>query len=91
MEVVSQIGLKPPKSFIKTTVIGILSLKTTNTWLFDNSGDRTWQPLLVSSQPILDFLEPWVSHVIFFFFFFGQSGEASLWKVCYQPGLPRLI
>ena len=25
----------------------------------NNSGDRTWQPLLVSSQPILDFLEPW--------------------------------
>ena len=59
MEVVSQMGLKPPKSFIKTTVIGILSLKTTNTWLFDNSGDHTWQPLLVSSHPILDFLEPW--------------------------------
>ena len=51
--------LKPPKSFIKTTVIGTLSLKTTNTWLFDNSGDHTWQPLLVSSHPILDFLEPW--------------------------------
>ena len=24
-----------------------------------------------------------------FFFFFGQSGEASRWRVCYQQGLPR--
>ena len=29
---------------------------------FLNSGDRTWQPLLVSSQPILDFLEPCLSY-----------------------------
>ena len=26
-----------------------------------------------------------------FFFFFGQSGEAYLWRVCYQRGLPRLV
>ena len=32
-----------------------------------------------------------VSHVIFFFFFFGQSGGASRWRVCYQGGLPRLV
>ena len=27
----------------------------------------------------------------FFFFFFGQSGEAYRWRVCYQRGLPRLV
>ena len=27
---------------------------------FNHSEDRTRQPLLVSSQPILDFLEPWL-------------------------------
>ena len=27
----------------------------------------------------------------FLFFFFGQSGGACLWRVCYQRGLPRLI
>ena len=32
--------------------------ETTNIWIFYNSGDRTWQPGLISSQPILDFLEP---------------------------------
>ena len=35
-----------------------------------------------------------VSHVIchfFFFLFFGQSGQAYWWKVCYQQGLPRLV
>ena len=58
MEIASQIGLKAPKRCIKTTVIEIISLKTTHVWLFDNPGDRTWQPFLVSSQPILDFLEP---------------------------------
>ena len=45
----------------KTLVIEIVSLKTTNLCFFSfyyYSGDRTWQPLLVSSQPILDFLEP---------------------------------
>ena len=30
-----------------------------------------------------------VSKVIFFFFF-GQRGEASRWRVCYQRRLPRL-
>ena len=25
------------------------------------------------------------------FFFFGQSGEAYRWRVCYQQGLPRLV
>ena len=24
-------------------------------------------------------------------FFFGQSGEAQRWRVCYQRGLPRLV
>ena len=43
----------------KTTVIGIISWKTTNIWLFDNPGRRIWQPFLVRSQPIFDFLEPW--------------------------------
>ena len=34
-----------------------------------------------------------VSHVmfLFFLFFFGQSGEAYRWRVCYQRGLPRLV
>ena len=35
-----------------------------------------------------------MSHVIFFiflYFFFGQSGESYLWRVCYQRGLPRLV
>ena len=26
-----------------------------------------------------------------FFFFFGQSGEAYWWRVCYQQGLPCLV
>ena len=26
-----------------------------------------------------------------FLFFFGQSGGASCWRVCYQRGLPRLF
>ena len=30
-------------------------------------------------------------HVTFFSFFFGQSGEAYRWRVCYQRGLPRLV
>ena len=30
-----------------------------------------------------------MSHVIFFFF--GQSGEAYRWRVCYQWGLPRQV
>ena len=31
-------------------------------------------------------------HMYFlFFFFFGQSGEAYRWRVCYQRGLPRLV
>ena len=29
--------------------------------------------------------------VMFFLFFFGQSGGASRWRVCYQQGLPRLV
>ena len=29
-----------------------------------------------------------MSHVTFFF---GQSGEAYQWRVCYQRGLPRLV
>ena len=28
---------------------------------------------------------------LFFFFFFGQGGEAYRWRVCYQRGLPRLV
>ena len=32
-----------------------------------------------------------MSYVTFFFFFFGQSGEAYWWRVCYQWGLPRLV
>ena len=28
---------------------------------------------------------------LFIFFFFGQSGEAYRWRVCYQRGLPRLV
>ena len=60
IEVASQISLKAQKRCIKTLVIWIISLKTTNIYIyfFNNSGDRIWQPLLVSSQPILDFLEP---------------------------------
>ena len=27
----------------------------------------------------------------YFYFFFGQSGEAYWWRVCYQRGLPRLV
>ena len=31
-------------------------------------------------------------HVSFlFYFFFGQSGEAFWWRVCYQRGLPLLV
>ena len=30
-------------------------------------------------------------HVSLFFFFFGLSGEAYRWRVCYQRGLPRLV
>ena len=30
-----------------------------------------------------------MSHVTLFFF--GQSGEAYCWRVCYQRGLPRLV
>ena len=30
-------------------------------------------------------------HILFFYFFSGQSGEASWWRVCYQRGLPRLV
>ena len=33
-------------------------------------------------------------HMLFLFiylFFFGQSGEAYWWRVCYQRGLPRLV
>ena len=34
-----------------------------------------------------------MSHVIchMSYFFFGPSGEAYLWRVCYQQGLPRLV
>ena len=28
---------------------------------------------------------------IFYFLFFGQSGGASRWRVCYQRGLTRLV
>ena len=28
---------------------------------------------------------------LFIYLFFGQSGEASRWRVCYQRGLPRLV
>ena len=31
------------------------------------------------------------SHMFFCFCFFGQSGEAYRWRVCYQRGLPRLV
>ena len=30
-------------------------------------------------------------HIFYFIFFFGQSGEAYRWRVCYQRGLPRLV
>ena len=31
-------------------------------------------------------------HMYFIFIlFFGQSGEAYRWRVCYQRGLPRLV
>ena len=30
-----------------------------------------------------------MSHILFFFF--GQSGEAYRWRVCFQRGLPRLV
>ena len=56
MEVARQIGLKVQKRCINTLVIGRISLKTRNICVFKYSGDRIWQPLLVSSQPILEFL-----------------------------------
>ena len=31
------------------------------------------------------------SHFFYYLFFFGQSGEAYRWRVCYQRGLPRLV
>ena len=59
MEVASQSVLKPQKRCIKTTVIGLISLKLQiYGFFFYNSGVCTWQPLLVSSEPILDILEP---------------------------------
>jgi hypothetical protein len=59
LENASQMGLKAQKKCIKTTEIGIICLKNYKYMaFFDNPGDRTWQPFLVSSQPILDFLEP---------------------------------
>ena len=58
INIASQIGLKDQKRCIKTTAIEIISWKTNIIWIFYISGDRPWQPLLVSSQPILDFLEP---------------------------------
>ena len=37
----------------------------------------------------------YMSHVIIssspFFSFYGQSGEANRWRVCYQWVLPRLV
>ena len=30
-------------------------------------------------------------HIFFIYFFFGRSGEAYRWRVCYQRGLPRLV
>ena len=30
-------------------------------------------------------------HIFFIFFFFGQSGEAYWWRVCYKRGLPCLV
>ena len=32
-----------------------------------------------------------MSHFFYFYFFFGQNGEAYRWRVCYQRGLPRLV
>jgi hypothetical protein len=32
-----------------------------------------------------------ICHNYFIYFFFGQSGEAYRWRVCYQGGLPRLV
>ena len=35
-----------------------------------------------------------MSHVtchLFIYLFFGQTGEAYRWRVCYQRGLPRLV
>ena len=32
-----------------------------------------------------------VSDIFYFLFIFGQSGEASQGRVCYQRGLPRLV
>ena len=32
-----------------------------------------------------------MSHDYFFIIFFGQSGKARWWRVCYQRGLPRLV
>ena len=33
---------------------------------------------------------PYVGFFIYIFFY-GQCGEASRWRVCYQRGLPRLV
>ena len=30
-------------------------------------------------------------HIFIYLFIFGQSGEASQGRVCYQRGLPRLV
>ena len=32
-----------------------------------------------------------MSQFLFSFFFFGQRGGTSRWRVCYQPGLLRLV
>ena len=37
---------------------------------------------------------PQMSRVIYLFIFilfFGESGEAFRWRVCYQQGLPHLV
>ena len=37
-------------------------------------------------------LPPYVTFILFsFHLVFGQSGESSWWRVCYQRGLPRLV
>ena len=51
MEVVSQIGLKAQNRYIKTTVIGVKSLKATNVWYFI-SKQRPSGPMLSISRNV---------------------------------------
>ena len=72
----------------------ILFLQTFKTSLHPNLKSKGAEILRENSCPTMCHISGvmfHVSHVIFSFSFFGQSSEASWWRVCYQRGLPRLV